>query len=376
MLRRLTLGLFTLASVAAVAACSSGNTTVPSTGGVPGNGPNFPTNTIYVSNTTQNDIELYPPSPGPSATPQFLLTSSLSSPTLSGPAYLAFDSSKRLYATSYAPANSSGSLMVLAEFATGNVIPLSGVSFGKGVQPHGIGILPKNAGSAVAFTFPGGFFPNFVNLYAPVNGPTLNVTNTIAGGNTQLNNPMGVAVDPSSNIYVANSGSGTVTIYPLPTSSPTPSGSPSPTPTPTATPSATPTGSASPSPTPTPSSLNIAPRTTITCTCLHQPTGIGLDSNGNVYVTDPGSSPPAIYEFSASGLVPGTVALTPLRVLTSSTLVNPTDVKIDSAGNVYVVDAGSGPSTSTLLIFKSGASSPSTTIALPAGSATGLALSP
>lgn len=378
MLRRLTLGLFTLACVAVVAACSSGNTTVPSSGGQPGIGPNFTTNTIYISNTTQNDVLIFTPSPAPSATPQFQIGGT--NTTLNGPAYLAFDSSKRLYTTNYGAASKTGSLTIFQTYATGDVLPFGSVTLSSGVQAHGIAMLPKDAGVVVAYTFPGGFFSNFVNVYGPFSGGTLALTNTIAGSNTQLNNPIGIAVDPSSNIYAANSGSGTITVYPAPTPSPTPSGSPSPTPSPTATPTATPTGSASPSaspsPTPTPSSLNIAPTTTITCSCLHQPTGIALDANGNLYVTDPGSKPPAIYEFPASGLVPGTVALTPLRVLTASTLVNPTDVKIDSAGTVYVVDAGSGPNTSTLLIFPSGAASPSATIALPAGSATGLALSP
>jgi sugar lactone lactonase YvrE len=102
---------------------------------------------------------------------------------------------------------------------------------------------------------------------------------------------------------------------------------------------------------------------------------LALDANGNLYVTDPGSKPAAVYEF-ASGFTAGTIALTPLRVLTSPTLVNPTDVKVDSAGTVYVIDQGNGPNTSALLIFPAGATTPSTTIALPAGSATGLALSP
>jgi sugar lactone lactonase YvrE len=296
-----------------------------------------------------------------------------SNTTMNGPAYLAFDSSKRLYVTNYGAASKTGSLLVFQTYATGDVLPFGTVPFSGNAQAHGIAMMPKDAGVVVAFTQPGGFFTSSLNIYGPFTNGTLNFSNAIAGTNTQLNNPIGVAVDSSSNIYAANSGSGTITIYPAPTPSPTPSGSPSPTPSPTPTSSTSP--SASPSPTPTPSSLNIAPTTTITCSCLHQPTGLALDAGGNLYVTDPGSKPPAIYEF-ASGFTAGTIALAPLRVLTSPTLLNPTDVKVDSAGTVYVVDQGNGPNTSSLLIFPAGATSPSTTIALPSGNATGLALSP
>lgn len=396
MLRRLTLGLFTVACAAAVVACSSGNTTVPSSGGQPGVGPNFTSNTIYVTNTTQNAVSIYTPSPGPSATPQFLIGGS--NTTLNGPQYLAFDSSKRLYVTNFAAATKAASILIFQTYATGAVLPFGTLTLGTGVQPHGMAMLPNSAGSVVAFTAPGGFFPNFVNIYGAFSGGTLPLENTIAGSNTKLNNPVGVGVDSKSNIYTANSGNGTITVYPAPTPSPTPSGSPSPTPTPTPTPTATPTGSASPSaspsPTPTPSSLNISPNATITCvpaggvpsSCMTRPTGLTVDGSGNVYVTDPDSGvTPAVYVFGAAqvacGAPPCTLGLTPSRFIAGSNtkLVNPTDVAVDSAGTIYVVDAGTGPNTSMLLIFAptaNGNVAPSTAIALPPGSATGLALSP
>ncbi len=93
MLRRLSFGFFMLACIAVVAACSS-NTTTPSSGGIPGIGPNFPQNTVYVTNTTQQTIEIFTPSPGPSSTPQFTIGGS--NTTMSGPQYLAFNSSKQL----------------------------------------------------------------------------------------------------------------------------------------------------------------------------------------------------------------------------------------------------------------------------------------
>lgn len=395
MLRRLTIGLFTLACAAAVAACSSSNSATPSVGGVTGVGPNFVTNTVYITDTTQNTVDIYTPSPGPSATPEFQIGGS--NTTLNGPSYATFDSARRLYTTNFGAANRTGSILFFQQFATGNVLPFGQVTIAAGSQPHGIALLPSNAGFVVAFTAPGGFFSSFVNLYSTFSGGTTStVTATLAGSNTQLSDPIGVDVDSNKNLYAANSGNGTVTVYALPSPSPTPSGSPTPTPSPTPSPTATPSGAptASPTPTPTPSSTNIAPRATIACVpgggmpspCMAHPTGLTLDGTGNVYVTDPDSGvTPGVYIFSAAqiacGAPPCALNLTPARFLAGSNtqLVNPTDVKVDSSGTIYVVDSGSGPNKSKLLIFSSTANgnvAPSTAISLPVGSATGMALSP
>jgi hypothetical protein len=89
--------IFALACAAAFAACSSSGTTIPSSGGVQGLGPNFVTNTLYVTNTTQNVVELYTPSPVAAATPQYAIGGS--NTQLNGPQYDAFDSTRRLYVT-------------------------------------------------------------------------------------------------------------------------------------------------------------------------------------------------------------------------------------------------------------------------------------
>jgi hypothetical protein len=108
-----------------------------------------------------------------------------------------------------------------------------------------------------------------------------------------------------------------------------------------------------------------------------------------MYVTDVGNGTgqaPKILVFNAP-FNAGLQNLAPSATITSSALVFPTDVKVDSAGNIYVIDAGSGPNsgstsnTSKLLIFAphpAGAvnEAPSVSITLPQGSATGLALSP
>jgi sugar lactone lactonase YvrE len=378
MLRRLTLGFIVLACAAAAAACSSGDTTTPSSGGVTGIGPNFTTNTIYVSDTTANDILIYTPSPGPSATPQFAIAGSNTS--LNNPRYLAFTSKKNLFVTNYNSGTGLGSVTVYQTYATGNVLPITTAPLVSGAaQPHGIAIFPGDAQYAIAITAAGQFFSSAVDVLSTVgNGLLFN----IAGTNTGLDAPNGVAVDANSNLYVANTGSEhgakSVTVYALP--SPTPAPSPTTTPSPTPTPSVSP----SPTPTPTPASDNLTPVTTITSASFVTPYGLTLDSKGNLYVTDVGAAgqAPKILVFAAP-FAAGVQNLTPSATITSSALVYPSDVKVDSAGNIYVVDQGSGPSsgsnTSKLLIFapnSNGAVAPTVSIALPQGSATGMALSP
>src|SRR5579864_2481478 len=135
MLRRLTVGLFMLACAAFSVACSTGNTT-PSSGGQPGVGPNFVKNTIYVTNTTQQLIEIFTPSPGPSATPQFVIGGS--NTTISGPQYLAFNGRKQLFVTNFNPAISVASVLVFQTYATGNVLPFGSVPLGTSMHPRGI----------------------------------------------------------------------------------------------------------------------------------------------------------------------------------------------------------------------------------------------
>lgn len=373
MLRRSFPGLiFALACVAAFAACSASGTNIPSSGGVQGVGPNFVTNTLYVTNTTQNVVELFTPSPGPSATPQYAIGGS--NTQLNGPQYDAFDSAKRLYVTNYNPGTQIGALTIYQTFATGNVLPLTAVG-GPGTlidQPHGVTILSDGT-VVVANTSPSGSFPNAILLFTPLTTssiPQLSVV--IAGSLTLLSSPTGVASDSTKKIFVTNRASGTITAYVVPTPAPTPSTSPTPTPTPTPTPNP----SSSPSPTPAPAfNSNVAPTIFIggALTGLIAPTGITLDSNNVIYVTDPDNGVPSVRVFAAGSN--GNVA--PVRVIsgTLTQLSNPLDIKVDSAGNIYVTDAGANK----LLIFGPGANgnvAPAVSIALPIGSVTGLALSP
>lgn len=367
MLRRLTLGFLLLACAAAVAACGYGTTT-PSYGGTGGQGPNFVTNTIYVANAAANMIEIYTPAPGPSATPEFTLTSTSS---LNGPQYLAFNSSKQLYVTNYNAATKASAIQIYQTYATGNVLPFNSIGLAQGQFARGITFMP-NGDFAFTVTATGQLLASSLFVYDSTNVFTLN----IAGSSTGLNAPVGVAADANNNLYVGNGGSSSVTVYALPTPSPSPSGSPSPSPSPAPTPTVNPSISPSPTPVPTPVSSNVAPIMTIT-NGLTTPMGIALDSKTDLFVADAGNSltAPSIGIFDAplkSGMLES-------AKITSSAFVDPTDVKVDASGTIYVVDAGNGPGTAKLLIFAPGTKgsvAPSTAIALPAGSAAGMALSP
>jgi hypothetical protein len=377
MLRRLTLRFFLLAIAAAAAACSSGTPSL-SSGGVFGSGPNFVTNTIYVANTTAQSIDLYTPSPGPSATPIYTISSNTA---MNGPQYLAFDSGDNLWTTNYNASQGTASIIEFEKYATGNVLPFNEFTLASGTQLRGIAMEPGGSEFAVSATVPGGFYSDVLYLYSPTAG----FLRTLAGTNTGLHVPSGMAFDANDKLYVANNGSASVTVYTVPTPSPTPSGSPSPTPSPTPTPTATPSGSpsATPSPSPTPNATNITPDTTIQggSTGLVSPLSVALDASGNLYVADPDTgSAPRILVFDAP-FAAGTQNVAPSRTITGSNtdLVYPTDVKVDSGGTIYVVDRGSGSNTSKLLIFAPGANgnvAPSTAIAIPGGAATGMALSP
>ncbi len=370
MLRRLTLGLSLVACAGAIAACNS-NAGTPSSGGVTGSGPDFVTDTIYVSNTTQQVVEIFTPSPAPSATPQYVIGGS--NTTISGPQYLTFDAQKHLFVTNYNPATATSSVLEFQTFATGNVLPYDSVPLTGNVHARGIAPLPDSAGFVAAVTQSGGFYPNQLIVYS-----SLGLTQTLAGNNTGLNVPIGVAVDAHQNMYVANNGTPSVTIYAQPSA--TPSSSPTPTPTPTVSPS----GSPSPSPPPV---SNTAPITTLQggSTQLAAPQGIALDSAGNLYVSDAGSAsiplPAKILIFDAP-FGAGLQNIAPSHVIVSQNpaFVDPTDVAVDTVGNVYVIDPGRGPnSNSKLLIFAAhtyGTVTPASAITLPAGSAMGIALSP
>jgi hypothetical protein len=386
MLRRLPLGFAGVVIAAiAIAACSSSDATQTISVG-----PNFPAPTLYVANVTQNAIGIYTPVPRSTGGPAYVIAGSnttLQSPN-QGPQYLAFDSTSNLWVTTWGASTTSGALVEFEALATGNVIPYQTFSLGT-ERPRGI--------VAFSYTFSGATTATPVLAIAEVNpnaaagfssglafferATLTGAYETLAGPNTGLNVPSGVAFATPDNIYVTNLQGASVEEFalPTPTPSPSPTASPTATPSPTAKPSGA-TATPSPTPSPTASPLNIAPIATISgaASGIGAPTGIALDSSGNIYVSDQAStlcSPkcPAILIFP-----PGSNgAVAPKAIDGSNTLlVSPTDVKVDKNNNIYVADEVSGAG--VIYVYPAGSAgnvAPTYTLKSP-GAVIGLGLIP
>jgi hypothetical protein len=189
-------------------------------------------------------------------------------------------------------------------------------------------------------------YPSSVQLY---DYGTTTAYQSIAGPNTKLNVPGGIAIDSSDNIYVANVQGKTVEKFMLPTPSPTPKPTPTPSGSPTPTPKPTPTPTASPTPSASPTPYDLTPEFTIGggATGIVTPTSVAVDGQGRIYVSDQGSpgapcsgaKGAAILIFPSN--VKGAYAGPPTRTIRgcATKLVAPTDVKIDTNGKIYVADS-------------------------------------
>jgi hypothetical protein len=371
MLPRLTIGFIVLSAAIVIAACSSyGSASVNV-------GPNFPAMTLYATNSNQDAVSIYTKGQKTGTGPAFEIGGS--STTLNGPQYLAFDTSKNLWITNYNPSTNAGLLVEISALATGNVLPLQSTAIGGRLR--GIAISSKSASAKkvslmiVADVIPTAKYPSQLLLFTE--GST-SPYQSIAGPLPALRVPGGVALDAKNRIYVTNEQGASVAQFILPTPSPTPSGSPTPTPSPSPTPTGSPTSSPTPSPTPTP--VNIRPTFTIagTNTGVVTPTGVDVDTNGNIYIADEGrlgvSHSAAILVF-APPKTKGLINTPPIRKIQGphTMLTTPTDVKVNStAGLIYVADS------KTVLVFPinaKGDATPMPTYNSP-GAVTGLGIVP
>ena len=160
-------------------------------------------------------------------------------------------------------------------------------------------------------------------------------TATIAGSNTGLNHPVGVALDAAGRLYVANSALSTITVY-----------------------MAGATGNATPTATIAGSN-----------TGLNSPHGTALDAAGQLYVGNYASSTITVYAAGATGNA------TPTATIAGSNtgLNGPVAIALDGAGRLYVANLTlPGSSVQTITVYAAGATGNATPTATIAGSNTGL----
>jgi len=219
---------------------------------------------LFVANFTSNSITVYAAGATGNATPTATIAGSNTG--LNGPVGIVFNTARQLYAAN----TRSNSITVYAAGATGNATPIAtiagsntGLTASNGIAVDAVGRLYVANFDNVNIT------SSSITVYAA--GATGNVTPmaTIAGSNTGLNAPFGIALDAGGRLYVANLDSDSITVY-----------------------AAGATG-------------NATPATTIagSNTGLNNPIGIAVDAAGRLYVTNfnSGNFGIVIYAAGASG---------------------------------------------------------------------------
>ena len=169
---------------------------------------------IYVVNHGTNSILVYAPGDTGNATPVNTIIGANTG--LDMPWGCALDNAGRLYVVNYNPNTSASSITVYAAGATGNATPIAtiagsntGLYFPEGIAVDGGGrfLYVTNVLNSLTVSV------NAIMVFAA--GATGNAapSDSIAGDKTGLSSPTAIALDAAGRIYVAN-GNGTVTVYP------------------------------------------------------------------------------------------------------------------------------------------------------------------
>jgi sugar lactone lactonase YvrE len=134
---------------------------------------------------------------------------------LASPDGITLDSGGNLYVSnSFGGTSQSGSLTVYRAGSSGDAVPTTtitsnfiGIDFASGIA------LDSTGNIYVANEFGGPWDDGTVTIYSAGSYATSSPIATIAGGNTELSNPIGIALDSGDNIFVLNDDNA-ITVYP------------------------------------------------------------------------------------------------------------------------------------------------------------------
>ncbi len=308
---------------------------------------------IYVGDWYAASVFVYPGGSNGNVAPSSATISTTMTTALGSPEGVALDSSGNIYAAD-CPAcygeSGSASVMVYPAGSNGNAAPsatISGDSTGLN-YPYGIAVDSSgNVYLADEGTIgqDGGSIPPSVFVYPAGSHGDVAPTAQITGTNTGLDTPFGIAVDSSGNIYVADDGDescdGTESVYVY---------------------SAGSTGDA-------------APIATIggSNTALCYPSGIALDSSGNIYVADIEAT--SVFVYPPLGSSTGPLNEAPIATISGSStgLFDPIGIAVDSSGNIYVADNGEIYIPGDVFVYSAGSNGNVAPAATISGPLTGLA---
>jgi hypothetical protein len=259
---------------------------------------------VYVANLTGDSVTVYPVGTTGDAKPVQYIRGSRTG--LSNPYAVAVDSSGNIYvANGVGGSVYTGTVTVYAAGATGNVAPtavIEGPETGL-YGPEGIALDPVNSDIYVTNAGGGPSGNGSITIYAPGSSGDVAPTATIDGSSTYLYAPVGLTLDSSGNIYVANLAN-YITVY-----------------------AAGSVGDAAPS-----AVIDGA------YTGLTIPYDVALDSSANIYVANSsnayGPYHLTVYAAGSNGDTP------PARLIAGkkTKLSQPLGIALDAAGNTYTTD--------------------------------------
>ena len=286
---------------------------------------------LYVTNWYGESITVYPLGANGNVTPIQAIAGGSTGIDL--PDDIALDASANIYVTNF----NNNSVTIYAAGATGNVAPTADI-IGPATQlfdPQGIGVDPIN-GDIYVGNLDGPSGSPSILVFSPISNGNVAPIEIIEGSKTKLQDPNGIVLDASGNIYVSDDDN-YIDVYP-----------------------AGATG-------------NVAPTRRIkgALTKMATPLGLALDSSSNVYVANNEHNNLTVYSSGANGNV------APVQLIAGGKtgLTNLHGVAVDSSENIYATNGGeprSCPNCSFVAVYAAGATGNVSPIRGIRGSKTGL----